>query len=68
MKLKELKERVRDWYRGKYVGMSDQDGIFISGHTVRPWLARVFDFICREYKWLIGVFIALLMAYLAYRH
>jgi hypothetical protein len=61
-----LKERIRNWWTGKRIGMSDENGIFISGHIKRPWLARAFDFICREYKWVIGVLIALLMAFLAY--
>jgi hypothetical protein len=59
--------RFRNWYLGERVGMSDQNGICISGHMKRPRLAIAFDFVVREYKWVIGVLIALVMAYLAYR-
>ena len=64
---KELKRRVHDWYLGEYTARYSIDEIGMPGHVVRPWLAKAFDFIIREYKWVIGVLIALFMAYLAYR-
>ena len=66
-RIEDIKKRIHNWYLGERVGMSDRNGIFISGHIDRPWLATAFDFVVREYKWVIGVLIALLMAYLAYR-
>jgi len=67
MQFKQFTKRMRDWYRGKRVGMSDADGVYVSGHIDRPWLAKFVDFICLEYKWITGILIALLMAYLAFR-
>jgi|GEM_PF-5045051 len=65
-KFKEIKPRVHNWYLGKHVGFSSGNGLITPGHIERPFLAKAFDFVCREYKWIIGVLIALLMAYLAY--
>ena len=62
-----LKGRIRDWYLGKQVRFTAKDGLVTSGHIDRPWLAIAFDYVCREYKWFIGVLIALFMAFLAYR-
>ena len=64
---KKLKLRIRNWYLGDIVGSIDNGGLFATGHIKRPFIAKAFDFICREYKWFIGLLIALLMAYLAYR-
>jgi hypothetical protein len=65
-KLKSIESRIHNWWLGKWVGLSDKDGIFISGHLERPWLAKAFDYIRREYKWLIGVLLVLLGLYIAY--
>lgn len=65
-KIKELKKRFLDWYSGKHVGMSDEGGIYISGHIKRPWLAIVVGYVRREYKWIIASIIALLLLWIAY--
>ena len=67
-KFKDIKSRLHDWYLGKLVGSSNENGLFISGHMERPWLAKAVNFVRREYKWVIGVIIALLGLYVAYTH
>ena len=66
-RIQAIKQRIRNWYLGEHTGVYVGDGFITTGHHKRPWPAIIFDFVVREYKWVIGVLIALLMAYLAYR-
>ena len=65
--IKNIKNRIHKWYLGKHSGFSIDGGLAKPGYIKRPWLAIIFNFVKREYKWVIGVLIALLMAYLVYR-
>ncbi len=66
-RIEDIKKRIHIWYLGEHTGASIGGGLATSGHINRPWLAIIFDFVVREYKWVIGVLIAFLMTYLAYR-
>jgi hypothetical protein len=66
LKYKEVKKGVHDWYFGDWAGKETKSVILTNGHAVHPWLAKAFDSIYREYKWILGIFIALLLAFLVY--
>lgn len=59
-------ERFKDWYLGKHVGMSSRNGVFISGHLERPWLAHVVDWLSDNGKWVVTTLIALAALLVAY--
>lgn len=64
-----LIQKIKDWYRGKYVPPPENDPnsgvVFISlGYYEQPLLAKIIGGLCRFYlkhwQWVIGTIIAII--------
>ena len=66
-KLKALKERIHKWYLGEFVEGFSVNNLVYPGGIRRPRIVGLINFVRREYKWIIGLIIAMLMIYLTWR-
>ena len=66
LNIEDIKKRVHNWYLGKHIGASSGGGLAVSGHIKRPWLAKIYDLCCKEFKWIITTLIALAFLLIAF--
>ena len=64
MSFGKVKARIRRWWIGEYVPPHEVHGVaFLMGHHERHWTSVacgvVVDFLAREWKWTVGIMIAL---------